>query len=244
MACIKNIVIGFTLLIVVTLVAGCGESETNSPGVKLTASAVTSQVDISAHTHAVSIPFTDFSSAPAADTYQYRSDTVNGHSHVIALTKQQMTDINNGLRVEIVSSSPDAGLDHTHTWSIQGGVLLYEKFCYNCHTNDKREHNPMNVTFNSSQIGAVKNPASASLSIAPPATPDPNFVPGTVVTTPDGVSLYASNCEGCHGVLVSTTKPNRTAAQIRTAINNVGTMGYLSPLTDAELQAIEAALVK
>lgn len=249
MGCIKKIVLGFTLLIAVTLVAGCGdgegENETNTPGTKLTASAVTSQTDISVHTHAVIIPFSDFSSAPAADIYQYRSDTVNGHSHVIALTKQQMKDINNGMRVATDSSFPDAGSNHFHAWSIQGGDLLYEKFCYNCHSNDERGQSPMNVSFNTSQTGAVKNPSGAPLSTSLAATPDPNFIAGAVNATPDGVALYASNCAGCHGSLASTTKPNRTAAQIRAAINaNAGGMGSLGSLTDAELKAIEAALVK
>ena len=130
MDCVKKVFCALTLLMVSTLVFGCvgggGDSEgkTNSPANKLTASAVTSQpsdITVPGHTHIVSIPFTDFSASPATDIYQYRSDTSNGHSHVIALTKQQMIDINNGMRVVVTSSTSDTGADHTHTWSIQGG---------------------------------------------------------------------------------------------------------------------------
>jgi CxxC motif-containing protein (DUF1111 family) len=165
------------LLVVATLQFGCGGGA-NAPAVKLTASAITSQTDTTTtHIHSVSIPFNDVSASPANAIYQYRTDATNGHSHVIALTKQQMIDINNGMRVTITSSSPNTGTDHTHSWNIQGGSLLYDKNCYNCHTNDKRGSNPMNVSFTASQTSAVVNPVGAPLSTSPAATPDPNFQP-------------------------------------------------------------------
>jgi mono/diheme cytochrome c family protein len=242
---VKRIVITFILVAVAALEFGCGEgSETNTPSVKLTASAITSQADITAHTHAVSIPFTDLSSAPANDIYQHRSDTSNGHTHVVALSKQQMIDLNNGMRLVLVSSSPNTGTNHTHTWSIQGGDVLYEKSCYNCHSNDKRNHNPMNVSFNTSQSSAVINPGSASLSSSLAAVPDPNYLQSSVVSL-DGAALYSVSCASCHGVLGSSTKQNKTFTQIKNAIgNNSGGMGALGSLTDAQLQAIAAALVK
>ncbi|HKI51405.1 MAG TPA: cytochrome c [Geothermobacteraceae bacterium] len=235
------------LCVVATLVVACGGEgdETNAPAVKLTASTVVSQPDLTAHTHAVSIPFTDISAAPADAVYQYRSDTAasDGHSHVIALTQQQMIDIDNGMRVVMTSSAPDLGPDHSHDWSLQGGDLLYEKYCYNCHSNDKRGHNPMNVSFNAAQTGAVKNPASAPLSTAPAAIPDPNYLPSGTVSL-DGVALYAANCQGCHNPLATTTKANRTFSQIKNAITaNAGGMSSLAALTDAQLQAIADALV-
>ncbi len=67
-------------------------------------------------------------------------------------------------------------------------------------------------------------------------------LPAAPMTPPDGVALYNSECAGCHGTLANTTKPGRTAAQIQTAINNVGSMGFLSTLTAAEIQAIADAL--
>ena len=60
---------------------------------------------------------------------------------------------------------------------------------------------------------------------------------------PDGPTLYASECAGCHGPLATTDKPGRTATAIQNAINNnIGNMGYLSSLTSAEVQAIADAL--
>jgi mono/diheme cytochrome c family protein len=235
------------LLVVAALSAmlsGCGDSETNAPAVKLTASTVVSSTDSSAHQHSVSIPFTDVTASPAAGGYQYRSDTVSGHSHVIALSQQQMIDLSNGMQLTLTSSTPSSGASHTHTWTIQGGSVLYEKNCYNCHSNDKRGQNPMNVSFNASQTSAVRSPGSAPVSTAAAATPDPNYAPAAASAAPDGVALYASQCAGCHGALAASTKSNRTAAQIRTAITTVGQMNSLGALTDAQLQAIATALVK
>ena len=241
---------GSKLLSICTLVAGallqfgCGGGETNAPAVKLTASTINSQTDAnsSAHTHAVSIPFTDVSASPASGGYQYRSEVTNGHSHVIAISAAQMADLNNGMRLVLTSSAASPLDAHTHTWSIQGGDVLYEQNCYNCHSNDKRGHNPMNVTFNSSQAGAVVNPGSAQLSTATATVPDPNFQSATVVVL-DGPALYAANCSRCHGALASSTKLNKNFAQIKGAISNVGRMASLSNLTDAQIQAIASALV-
>ena len=241
---IRNLNYALAALIVVALSAmqsGCGDDETNSPAVKLTTSTVASATD-SGHLHSVSIPFVDVSAAPVTSGYQYRSDTVSGHSHVIALSQQQMIDLNNGMQLTLTSSTPSSGASHTHTWSIQGGSVLYEKNCYICHSDDKRGQNPMNVSFNVSQTIAVKSPGSAPQSTAAAAIPDPNYAASS--TAPDGVALYAGACAGCHNPLATTTKPNRTAAQIRTAITSVGQMNSLGALTDTQLQAIAAALVK
>lgn len=234
----------FSVLLVSVIQFGCGEKETNAPATKLIASVVTSTADTTTHTHSVTIPFTDISASPASDTYQFRSDVSNGHSHVIAISKQQMVDLNNGMRLALTSSTPDTGSSHTHSWSFQGGNLLYEKNCYNCHTNDKRNHSPMNVSFNSSQTSAVINPASAPLSASTAAIPDPNYSVSVVVTL-DGAALYTVNCSTCHGALTASSKQNRTLDQIKAAISsNRGGMSSLGGLTDTQLQAIVTALVK
>jgi mono/diheme cytochrome c family protein len=239
----KNVLIALVISVLSAMQYGCGEKEgTNIPAVKLTSSLVVSAT-ASGHQHNVSIPFVDISASPADAGYQYRSDSVSGHSHVIALSKQQMTDLNNGMQMTLTSSAPSSGAAHTHSWSMQGGNVLYDKYCYNCHSNDNRGHDPMNVSFNDSQSNAVKSPGSAPLSTGTAAIPDPNY--SLTSTTPDGAALYAGSCETCHGKLASSTKSNRSALQIRTAINTAGTgMSGLSSLTDLQLQAIATALVK
>lgn len=239
----KCITASAAIIVMTAILVGCGEKEDNVPAIKLTASAVVSELS-NGHGHNVEIPFTDISSTPAADLFQYRSSDNTGHSHVIALSKQQMIDLNNGMRVTVISSASSSGTPHTHTWNIIGGNVLYDKNCYNCHTNDKRGHNPMNVSFTADQSNAVRAPTTAPLSVSPAAIPDPGFTPSTTVLL-DGPALYATNCSNCHGALASSTKINKTFIQIKGAItNNTGGMGSLGALTDAQLQAVETALKK
>ncbi|GFE59028.1 c-type cytochrome [Geobacter sp. AOG1] len=60
--------------------------------------------------------------------------------------------------------------------------------------------------------------------------------------TIDGAALYGTNCASCHGILASSSKKGRTAAQIQSAISTVGSMNFLSTLTAAQVQAIANAL--
>lgn len=168
---------------VTALIAGCGGGTgDNIPAVKLTASAVVSELS-NGHGHNVEIPFSNISSVPAADLFQYRGSDNTGHSHVIALSGQQMIDLNNGMRLTVTSSAQSSGAAHSHVWNLPGGSVLYDKYCYNCHTNDKRgqDQNRMNAGLRplsvASQISAIINPAAAPLSTATAAVPDPLFTP-------------------------------------------------------------------
>jgi hypothetical protein len=128
MNCSKNTLVGFCVLIVSVLQFGCGgESGTNAPATKLTASVVSSDADATAHVHTVTVPFTDVSAAPASDVYQFRSEVTNGHSHVVAISKQQMIDLNNGMRLTLTSSTPNPGTSHTHSWIIYERSHSYAK---------------------------------------------------------------------------------------------------------------------
>ncbi len=79
--------------------------------------------------------------------------------------------------------------------------------------------------------------------ITPPTEPTAPTIP-TTPTTPDGAALYADNCESCHGPLATSERLGQTATQIQDAINNNagGEMGYLSTLTQEQIQAIADAL--
>jgi len=85
------------------------------------------------------------------------------------------------------------------------------------------------------------------------AVQDANVITGVASTTvvidatapppTDGPTLYANNCAACHGPLDSSSKLNRTASQIQSAIDaNIGGMGGLSGLTPTQVQAIADAL--
>src|SRR5437870_2793659 len=67
----------------------------------------------------------------------------------------------------------------------------------------------------------------------------PHFVSAQ---TPNGAALYASNCQGCHGSLAASNVSNRTFAGMEAAsVGNVGSMAFLSTVTDASLPVIFTA---
>lgn len=57
-----------------------------------------------------------------------------------------------------------------------------------------------------------------------------------------GRPLYAEHCATCHGSLEKSLLSNRSASRIRSAIRLLPAMSGLEGLTDAELEAIAAAL--
>jgi len=133
------------------------------------------------------------------------------------------------------------------------GQGLYDNYCLACHgpagkggiyedvtgkSADKiadaiNEVPLMNsITLNSDQLQSISDYLSGS---GGGGTPPP--------APTDGVTLYANNCSGCHGTLVSSSKLNRSASQIQAAIDaNTGGMGGLSYLTSTNIQAIADAL--
>ena len=80
----------------------------------------------------------------------------------------------------------------------------------------------------------------------PPVTPPPVTPPPVTPPALDGAALYTTNCSSCHGAITairSMPVSNRNAPDFRRAIDaNRGGMGFLSGLTDAQLQAIADAI--
>ncbi len=127
------------------------------------------------------------------------------------------------------------------------GVALYNSECAGCHgplaTTGKSGRTAAQIQAainnNTGGMGRLSTLNSAEIQAIANALPAPPPPPAT----PDGPTLYADNCAGCHGSLANSSKAGRTAAQIQAAINNnTGGMGYLSTLNSAEVQAIAAAL--
>jgi len=58
----------------------------------------------------------------------------------------------------------------------------------------------------------------------------------------NGPALYEKHCARCHRPLEKTTKPQRSASRLRSANRQFPAMNYLDFLTDAQLEAIAAAL--
>jgi outer membrane biosynthesis protein TonB len=73
---------------------------------------------------------------------------------------------------------------------------------------------------------------------APAPTPDPTPAPAPApapAPTYDGAALYNQYCAGCHGQGKRGDSASKTASAIS---SNRGGMGFLSTLSQAELQAI------
>jgi cytochrome c5 len=228
------------MTLTLAILAGCGESDeggTTAAGIVLTASSISSTT-VNGHTHSVSMPFSDLA---ATATVNYRSSETSGHTHVIALSAQQLGDLYTGKQVKVTSTPAVDG--HLHDWVFQGGNLVYESICFNCHSNSKRGTAGMaGRPPLSSQVSALVDPSGQPFSTAPVAIPDPNFNPSAPLPPVgnDGVALYGANC-ACHGPLASSTKRGRTAAQITSAIGSVSSMKGIS-LNATQIQAIADAL--
>jgi mono/diheme cytochrome c family protein len=192
---LKCMVLAAALTLVLAGLTGC--AETNTPGTKLTASVAASDTTAN-HTHTVSIPFSDLGGGKTVD---YRSSVTSGHSHVIALSGGQLSDLNNGLRV-VVTSTPAVTDGHTHTWNILGGNIVYESICYNCHSNDKRGVSQPPLQ---SQKNALQSPSTQPLSSALTVTPDPNYGTTAQTLTISTSSLAAATVGSTYSQTLSAT---------------------------------------
>jgi len=129
------------------------------------------------------------------------------------------------------------------------GATLYASECADCHgtlevtTKTGRTAAAIQAAIDGDigymgYLSSLSSEEVQAIADALPAAPvtDPSL-------PPDGAALYASECEGCHGPLSTTSKPSRTATAIQDAIDgNIGNMGYLSTLTSEEVQAIADVL--
>lgn len=66
---------------------------------------------------------------------------------------------------------------------------------------------------------------------------------GATQSVQTGPALYARHCANCHGRYDRHLLPDRSASRIRSAIRHFPAMYELRDLTDAEIEAIAAALV-
>lgn len=132
---------------------------------------------------------------------------------------------------------------------VTSGTTLYASYCAGCHgalastTKPGRTAAQIQTAINSNTggMGSLSSLTATQVSAIAAVLPPAPTTPPPPVT--DGATLYSTNCASCHGVLASSTKAGRTAAQIQTAINNnTGGMGYLSTLTATQVSAIAAVL--
>lgn len=58
----------------------------------------------------------------------------------------------------------------------------------------------------------------------------------------NGVSLYEKYCAHCHRTIAQTTKPQRNASRLRSAIKIFPSMNDLNFLSDVQLEAVASVL--
>ena len=183
----------------------------------------------------------------ASSTKTGRSSTqiqnaINGNAggmgYLSTLTATQVSAIATALTPPVTPPPP-----------VTNGATLYASYCAGCHgvlastTKPGRTAAQIQTAINSNigGKGSLSSLTSTQVSAIAAVLPPAPTTPPPPVT--NGATLYSTNCASCHGVLASTTKPGRTAAQIQTAItNNTGGMGYLSTLTPTQVSAIAAVL--
>jgi fibronectin type 3 domain-containing protein len=82
-------------------------------------------------------------------------------------------------------------------------------------------------------VNAAGEGATSAQATATTATPAPAF---------DGAAYYTANCAGCHGPLGASDKQGATSASISAGITRIRSMNQFSILTQAQIDAIAAAL--
>jgi mono/diheme cytochrome c family protein len=156
-------------------------------------------------------------------------------------TVSQMSGLS-GLLPEQIQAIANALVDNTPQPT--DGPTLYANNCSGCHgplaTSTKKNRT-------ATQIQGAINSVSQMSGLSGLSTADVQAIADALVdTTPqpsDGATLYTNNCSSCHGPLATSSKLNKTASQIQSAISTVSQMSGLSGLTIAQVQAIADALV-
>ncbi len=242
-------VLGFSL-------TGCGTTTTVTPA------------DLSAMTTAQMQAYVATLTPDQLQTYAGSMTPAQLQSFAAALTPAQIQTVAGSLTLaQLQAITPyltmvSGTTGTTGTTTVPDGATLYATNCAGCHgplaTSTKLGATAAQIqtaiTSNTGGMGQFANSLTASqvqaiaTALAVPATGTTTgttggTTSGTTTTAPDGATLYANNCAGCHGPLATSTKLGATAAQIQSAIgSNTGGMGSFATLTAADIQAIATAL--
>ena len=123
------------------------------------------------------------------------------------------------------------------------GAALYTNNCAGC-------HGPADATTKAGadiariNAGIANEPTMSSLSTLSAAEVKAladflaTATPPPPPAAPNGLSLYNTNCAGCHGTAEATEKAGADVTRITNSIANEPTMSSLSTLTSAEIQAL------
>jgi mono/diheme cytochrome c family protein len=160
------------------------------------------------------------------------------------------------LALNPASTTPTTPTSPT-TPTILDGAAIYAANCEGCHALGTARAKPgmtaarfttaVTTSATNTTMGYLSTLSTAEITAlvdfltTTTTTPTP-----TPTTPPDGATIYATNCAGCHGPLATSTKSNMTVARFNASVssNGVSAMGYLSSLSVADIAALVNALVK
>ena len=168
---------------------------------------------------------------------------IGGMSSLSSLTFEEIRAINDAIPTQAVTPPTPPGTT--------SGAALYNTNCSSCH-GPLATSTKLGATSTRIQNAIAAVPQMTSLSsltaadiqaIVVALNPTPT-TPPPVTPTPDGATLYTTNCSACHGPLATSTKKGLTIARFYNAVTSNSTtgMGYLASLSIAEIQAIISVL--
>jgi mono/diheme cytochrome c family protein len=125
--------------------------------------------------------------------------------------------------------------------AVPTGAALYANNCESCHgpllSSAKLGADPIRIS------NAISSNSGGMGFLATLTAPEIQAIADTIAPVPTGAALYKSNCLNCHGGLSTTFKAGADSVRIQNAVaNNIGGMGFLSPLSPLQVQAIASAL--
>ncbi|MGB8217492.1 MAG: c-type cytochrome [Candidatus Methanoperedens sp.] len=155
----------------------------------------------------------------------------------------------NSAQLQAIATALGASLTPITTPTVLDGAALYAGNCEGCHNalastvkpgrTAAQIQNAINTVSAMNSISSLSPEQLQAIATVLPPTPTPTPTP---IPTLDGVTLYSSNCAGCHNPLASTTKLGRTATQITSAISSISQMNYLTSLSPDQIMAIATVL--
>jgi mono/diheme cytochrome c family protein len=177
-----------------------------------------------------------------ASQIQTAISNVGAMRSLSSLTSAQIQEITSALSSTVITPAPST--------TAGTGASLYAQYCAGCHgqltSTTKPNRTAAQIATAISSVGSMSSLSSlttAQIQSIAAALASPMTTPAPTTSVSTGAQLYAQYCAGCHNPLTSSTKIGRTASQITSAINNVGSMNSLSSLSTTQIQAIATALV-
>ena len=163
--------------------------------------------------------------------------------HLSSLSESDINLITLALTTDAAEATTSVELEHLNN---SDGVRLYQANCASCH-GSLDTSTKLGRSFDAINQAIEKEP---SMALTRALTLDERKLIAEVlnqkaaieVDSSNGAKLYKANCASCHGVLLASTKLDRSADTIKSAISNINSMKYLQTLSKDQIEDIAKAL--